>query len=206
YTDYDTALARYHSDGSLDTRFGSFTDTVATNPTFIERGSAVVLAEDAQFFDVDISRGEDGFSNVDLLLFRNGGSDAQDVFSATGNLSAINEGGNLALSGTTIGTVVTNSAGTLNVRFNSVASQEQVNEVLQAIAYSNNSNTPPASVQIDWSMEDSNSGDQGIGGNQYATGSTVVNIQPSPDLSITAPATTSTNEDVAFVYAGGNVI
>ncbi len=75
----------------------------------------------------------------------------------------------LSISGTVIGSVLTNSGGVLTILFNSTANATYANEVIQSIAYSNTSNTPPSSVQIDWSMEDSNSGAQGSGGNLFAT-------------------------------------
>ena len=99
-----------------------------------------------------------------LTLSRHGGANSQDVFSATGNLSALTQGGNLVLSGVTIGTVTTNSAGTLLLTFNGNATQARVNETLQSIAYANSSDAPPASAQIDWTFSDGNSGAQGPGG------------------------------------------
>ncbi len=177
------------------------------NPTFIEGGSAVVLDGDVTFFDTDIDRGEDDFDGIDLMLNRNGGASADDIFTATGNL--VFAGNNdLDLSGTTVGTVVTNSAGTLNLRFNATATQAQVDEVLQSIAYSNSSEAPPASVQIDWSIEDNNGGAQGSGGNQFATGATTVDItavNDAPVLDNTGTMTlTSITEDQT--NNGGNTV
>ncbi len=178
------------------------------NPTFVEGGPAVVLDQDVTFFDIDIDRGEDVYTNIDLTLSRNGGANAEDVFSATGNL--IFQGNNdLELSGVVVGTVVSNSGGTLNLRFNGAANEANVNEVLQSIAYSNSSDTPPASVTIDWSMEDSNGTAQGSGGNLFATGSTTVNIVDSPENAvITVPIGQAVNEDTVLTFssAGGNAI
>jgi hypothetical protein len=56
-------------------------------------------------------------------------------------------------------------------------------------------------------MEDSNiASEQGSGGNQFATGSTVVDIQNAADLAITAPATSTGNEDTTQVFSGANII
>jgi len=128
------------------------------------------------------------------------------VFSATGTLSALTQGGSLVVGGTTIGTVTTNSAGTLALTFNASATNALVNSALQQIAYSNSSNVPSASVQIDWIFNDGNAGDQGSGGARTAAGSTTVTIQGSADLSITAPASVATNEDTVLIYAGANAI
>ena len=171
------------------------------NPTFVEdSGTPVVLDTDVTYFDIDIDRGEDNYDGMDLTLVRNGGANSDDVFSATGNL--VFQGNNdLDLSGTTVGTVTTNSGGTLHLAFNASATAAQVNEVLQSIAYSNNSDMPPASVQIDWSMDDSNGGSQGSGGNLFATGSTTVDITPNND----APITSVTADSPTFTENGGAV-
>ncbi|MCP3853049.1 MAG: hypothetical protein GY694_22890, partial [Gammaproteobacteria bacterium] len=105
-------------------------------------------------------------------------------------LEALTHGGSLVYNSLTIGTVTTNSAGTLVLTFNSNATRALVDSTLQAIAYSNNSDDPPASVQIDWSFDDGNTTDsQGTGGALQATGSTTVTITPvndTPTLAATA--------------------
>ncbi|EMI46059.1 LamG-like jellyroll fold domain-containing protein [Rhodopirellula sp. SWK7] len=146
--------------------------------TFTEGGSAVVIDADATIFDPELeSTGVNSYDNTVLTIHRNGGATGDDVFSETGNLSAMTESGALVLSGTTVGTVSVNSGGTLTLRFNSNATEAIVNEVLQSIAYSNTSYTPPASVTLDYSFSDDNFGtQQGTGGEQTGTGSAVVNI------------------------------
>ncbi|MEM6471421.1 MAG: LamG-like jellyroll fold domain-containing protein, partial [Planctomycetota bacterium] len=160
------------------------------NPTFTEGGSPVVLDGDAAFFDTDIDRGEDNYDTINLVLQRNGGANADDVFTATGNL--VFQGNNdVDLSGATIGTLIGNSGGLLNIEFNATATEAQVNELLQSIAYSNESDAPPASVTINWSMEDANSGSQGSGGNLFATGDTTVDITPTndaPEVDLNGPS------------------
>ena len=170
------------------------------NSTFVEdSGTPVVLDANVTYFDIDIDRGEDNYDGVDLTLVRNGGANADDVFSAGGNL--VFQGNNdLDLSGTTVGTVTTNSGGTLVLTFNATATEAQVNEVLQSIAYSNTNDTPPASVQIDWSMDDSNGGSQGSGGNQFANGNTTVNVTAVNDIVVANTDTESTNEGTAHTF------
>ncbi|MFK7888897.1 MAG: LamG-like jellyroll fold domain-containing protein, partial [Gammaproteobacteria bacterium] len=174
-------------------------------PTFVEDGAPVVLDANAQIFDAELSEGDD-FNGATLVLARNGAPSADDVFSATGTLSALTEGANLVVGGTTIGTVSTNSAGTLALAFNGSATNALVNSAMRQIAYSNSSNLPPATIQINWTFDDGNAVDQGSGGALTASGSTTVSIQGSADLSITAPTTVATNEDTVLVYSGANVI
>jgi len=64
----------------------------------------------------------------------------------------------------------------LSLKFNSKATQALVNETLSSIAYANTSDAPPASVQIDWTFSDGNTGAQGAGGALSTTASTTVNI------------------------------
>ncbi|MCP4285532.1 MAG: hypothetical protein GY792_13925, partial [Gammaproteobacteria bacterium] len=162
----DFALVRYNADGSLDTTFDSV-NTLDGTPTFTEGGAAVVLDNDVEIRDAELDALNGGLGNYDgasVTLVRNGGVSAEDVFSNSGLLSALTESGALVYNGTTIGTVTTNSAGTLVLSFNTNATSALVDSTLQSIAYSNSSDAPPASAQIDWTFDDGNSGSQGSGG------------------------------------------
>lgn len=157
-------------------------------PTFTEGGTAVQLDADVSVTDSELTGSN--YNGATLTIARNGGANAQDVFAGAGNLSALTESGNLVLSGVTIGTVTTNSAGTLVLTFNTNATQARVTETLQSLTYSNSSDTPPASVQLDWTFSDGNSGNaQGSGGAKTGTGSTTVSITATND----APAFTGLN-------------
>ncbi|MCP4857295.1 MAG: DUF4347 domain-containing protein, partial [Fuerstiella sp.] len=123
-------------DGDLDILSASFSDdtiawyentavtTLDGTPTFIEGGAAVVLDADVDVSDVELDALNGGLGNYDgasVTLARNGGANADDVFSNTGLLSALTESGALVYNGTTIGTVTTNSGGTLVLTFNTNA-------------------------------------------------------------------------------------
>ena len=184
-----------------------------------ENGAAVVLDSNVQVFDDELTAA-DNFSGATLTLVRNGGANAQDVFSATGTLSPLTQGGNLVVGGTTIGTVTTNSSGTLVLTFNGNATNALVNSAMQQIAYSNSSDEPPASVQIDWTFNDGNTGDQGTGGAKQCTGSvtvTIVAVNDAPVLdnsgtmtltTITEDQTTNSGDLVSAIIAsaGGDRI
>jgi uncharacterized delta-60 repeat protein len=196
----DFALLRYNPDGTLDTRF-DLVNTLDGTPSFTEGGPAVVLDADVQIFDAELSEA-DNFSGATLTLVRNGGADGDDVFSATGTLSALIEGGNLVVGGTTIGTVTTKSGGTLVLTFNSNATNTLVNQAMQQIAYSNTNDDPPASVQIDWTFNDGNIGAQGSGGALTASGSTTVTITSVNDW----PIVTTTASQLAYFENDGAVL
>ncbi|MCP3690214.1 MAG: hypothetical protein GY784_17565, partial [Gammaproteobacteria bacterium] len=175
----DISLVRYNADGSLDTSFNLVT-TLDGAPSFTKGGAAVVLDSNVVVSDAELDAlngGSGNYSGASVTLVRNGGANSDDVYSETGTLSALTESGNLLVGGTTIGTVTTNSGGTLVLTFNANATTALVNSALQQVAYSNSSDDPSASAQIDWSFDDGNTGgSQGTGGALQATGSTTVTI------------------------------
>ncbi|MCW5623235.1 MAG: cadherin domain-containing protein, partial [Burkholderiales bacterium] len=182
---FDIAVARFTADGELDTRFAAV-DTLDGAPTYVENGAAVVLDANVEIFDHELAAAGH-YAGATLTLSRNGGASVNDLFSATGALSALTAGDALVLSGVTIGTITTNSGGTLMLTFDGNATQARVNEALRGIAYANASDAPPASVQIDWTFDDGNTGAQGSGGARGVTGSTTVGITAVND----APVITS---------------
>ena len=197
---FNVGLARYNPDGSPDTSFGNITQT-------IENGAPVILDNDVQIFDAELSA-SGNYAGASLLLQRNTGANSEDHFSAktSGSLGALTEGSDLLENGNIRGQVITNSAGTLLITFNSDATNAIVNSLIQQIAYSNSSDNPPDLVQINWTFSDGNTGDQGTGGALSATGSSIVQITPVNDAptltAFNAPVdTTSQNTPVAITLA-----
>ncbi|WP_419194997.1 cadherin domain-containing protein, partial [Novipirellula herctigrandis] len=178
---YDAITIRLNSDGTLDTGFGP-EDTLDGAPTFVEDGASIVLDVDVQILDAELS-GSDDFGGASVTLERNGAANAEDVFSATGNL--VFNTGALELSSSNIGSY-TNAAGTLTMTFAAGTTNAQVNEVMRSIAYSNSSGAPPTSVQIHWSFDDGNVTDQGSGGALSISGSTTVTISAANDIPVVA--------------------
>ena len=184
-------VLRLNADGSPDLTL----DAAAAVP-FTEGGSAVVLNSGLQLFDAELSA-LNNFNGATLTLARNGGANSQDVFSASGTLGALTQGGNLVVGGTIIGTVTTNASGTLLLTFNANATNTLVNSAMQQIAYSNSSDAPPASVQIDWTFNDGNTGSQGTGGALTATSNSIVSItavNTPPVLTLNGSTTVSIDE------------
>ncbi|MCF6203041.1 MAG: DUF4347 domain-containing protein, partial [Methylococcaceae bacterium] len=175
----DFAVVRYNADGSLDTDFNG-TNTLNASPAFTEDGPAVVLDANVQVFDDELSSTDD-FNGATLELVRHGSPSGEDIYTATGTLGALVEGSSLVIGATTIGTVTTNSGGTLLLTFNGSATHALVNAAMQQIAYSNSSDIPPASVEINWAFNDGNTGAQGSGGTLQVTGSTIVTINAVND-------------------------
>ncbi|MCP4287156.1 MAG: hypothetical protein GY792_22375, partial [Gammaproteobacteria bacterium] len=173
---------------------------------YVEGSSAIVLDPVRNVIDADLDALNGGLGNYDgasVTLVRNGGASADDVFSNSGLLGTLTESGALDYNGTTIGTVTTNSGGTLVLTFNTNATTALVDSTLQSIAYSNSSDTPPASAQIDWSFDD---GDASVP--KQATGSTTVTItavndKPTVDLNGTNGA--GIDFATTFTEGGGAV-
>ncbi|AFK57505.1 Putative Ig domain family (plasmid) [Tistrella mobilis KA081020-065] len=173
---------------------------------YTENGAAVVIAPTIAVDDVDLGDADtlDGFT---VSLTRDGGADGQDQFSAAdgGTLDALTEGDALVVSGTTIGTVVTNSAGTLVLSLNAAATRALVNEALRQIAYTNSSDAPAASVDLVWTVNDGNSGTQGTGGAAEGTLTTTVaitTVNDAPVITVPAGATITVTEDTATAITG----
>lgn len=178
-------------------------------PSFIEGSSAVLLDSDSTVSDVELDAlngGNGSYAGANLVILRNGGANARDKYS-------IQSGGNLTIDGSSISAGAnviasfdTSSPGQLAVTFQdngTTPTTALVNEVLQAIRYSNNSNDPAVSVQLDWTFSDDNSMNiQGTGDNPgRATGSTTVSITNIND----APTLSATGSDPTYVEEAGAV-
>lgn len=157
---------------------------------------------DVQILDVELFSGGN-YGGSSLTLARNGGSNIEDIFSAKsgGSLTVLSEGTYFAVDSVSIGRVSTNCGGVLTLEFNASATHVLVNKAMQQIAYQNTSNAPPATVQIDWTFNDGNIGEQGEGGALSVVGSTMVSItsvNDAPRLII------SLADQAAIVNAGFN--
>jgi uncharacterized delta-60 repeat protein len=200
----DFAVARYNSDGSLDTSFGA--GVVLNGPAFFTEGrSPAVLNAHATVQDAELET-IGNYAGASLTLARHGGANAQDVFGASGNLAPLNEGGDIVLAGVTIGAVTHNSAGTLLLTFDANATEARVNEAMRDITYVNSSDNPAASVQIDWSFSDGNTGAQGSGGALTAAGLTLVHLTGVNDAPVnTVPAAFDTPSNTDHAITGLSV-
>lgn len=157
---WDIALMRYNPNGSLDNTFGTPIDTLDGSASFTENYIAVVLDGTVKIFDAELAA-QGHYQGASITLMRHEGANSEDVFSGKGALSF--NGSDAVLSGVTIG-IASNNNGILKIKFNSNATQTRVDTVLSSLAYSNSSDNPPASVRIDWTFNDGNTGEQGTGG------------------------------------------
>ncbi|MBG9389182.1 calcium-binding protein [Caenimonas aquaedulcis] len=160
----DIAIERLNADGSFDATFGG------TPPVIHGAGTGpVVLDSKVTVYDHQLgtlSEGRGDYTGATVTLMREGGANAQDVFSAKagGTLSALTQGATIHMGISDYGTVTTNSGGVLVIQFANGIPQEDLNSVLRQIAYSNTSGVPEAPIRIQWTFSDGNFGDQGTGG------------------------------------------
>jgi hypothetical protein len=135
-------------------------------PPLAGTGKAIIAVGKCGDIGTAITRQADGqgnYSRASINLKRSTGVNAQDVFGAIGSLRFID--GKTDLSGTT------------NCSFNqSGDTLTRLNEELSSLTYANNSDTPPASVQFNWTFNGGNEGAQGIGGALTSTRKTTVHI------------------------------
>ena len=199
----DCITARFNADGSLDTTFG-IANTLNGTPVYAENSAPVVLDSNVKVEDTQLAA-MGNYSGATLTLLRHGAANAEDHFSGAGTLGTLTQGGNLVVGGTTVGTVTTNSGGTLALVFNASATQNMVNAVMQQIAYNNTSHALATSVQLDWLFSDGNTGGtQGTGGALSTTGSTVVQIVP--DITTPTVINFSPADGVIGVAVGSNIV
>ncbi|UHC20011.1 hypothetical protein LRS73_34140 (plasmid) [Methylobacterium currus] len=198
-TDYDFAVVRLNTDGSLDTGFGT-TDTLGGGTPFTEHGAPVVLAPSATLTDPDGVPAS--YAGATLSLARQGGANADDRFSASagGSLGPLTEGGKLTYAGTVLGSVKTNSGGVLTLTFTG-GSGTQVSKALREIAYANASANPPASVALTWSFAQGSAAPSAIGVSQV----TINAVNDAPVVTVSSGSTDALGRTATAVDAGVSV-
>ncbi|EFL88256.1 tandem-95 repeat protein, partial [Ahrensia sp. R2A130] len=206
YTNSDDAkLIRLNGDGTLDTDFGSPVTTLDGFSAFTEGAAAVVLDNTVNISDPELDALNGGAGDYDgatVTLLRNAGANADDVLGFQNGSNIALVGGNLVKNGQVIATFDTiTTAGELTITFTNANGElpdsVDVDNILSQITYSNSSPTPPASVQIDWTFDDGNTGAQGSGSNLTAIGSSTVNITPINDAPVTAADSDTVTENAS---------
>jgi hypothetical protein len=174
-------------------------------PAYIEDGSAVIIDGDATVSDTELDALNGGNGNYDgatLTIARSGGASGNDLFANNGLLGALNEGEDLVYNGTTIGTVTSNSNGTLILTFNSSATTALVNSMLQNITYANSANEPAGSVVLSFTFNDGTENSSGT--NQVTANITASNDAPTLTASVANPTFTE-GGSAATVFSSANV-
>ncbi|MEQ4451991.1 putative Ig domain-containing protein [Kosakonia sp. YIM B13605] len=170
--------------------------------TYTENGSAVVIDSDVTVADTELDALNSGLGNYNgasITVARNGGASSNDIFGNSGLLGTLTQGQNFTYNGTMIGSVTTNSGGTLKLTFNSNATSAMVDAVLQSLTYANSSDDPPSSVTLGWTFNDGSINSSGS--NQAVLSITPVN--DAPVISNTAVSKTF-NEDSTQTFTAAD--
>ncbi len=126
-------------------------------PQYSKGGEPVVIDNDVTIRDSESDALNDGAGNYDgasLSITRSGGANANDQFANNGLLDELIEGQKVVYDGITVGTVTTNSYGTLVLTFNDKATTALVNRVMQNITYENRADEPENSVSLSFTFND----------------------------------------------------
>jgi hypothetical protein len=187
--------ARFTTDGTPVTGFNM-------DPTHVEDGGFTAIDPEIDIYDPELWLADDHEGMV-ITITRDGGADADDLFGAIsgGTLGDLTEGGDLTVGGIVIGTVTTNAGGTLVLTLNADATYDLVNEAARQIGYATANDTPPASVDLLWSVDDGNTGAQGSGGALIGTLVSTVNIEAAND----APTVTDLSASPVYTAGGAAV-
>ena len=178
-----SAVVQFTSNGVLDPTFG--VQKLGETVYYVENGATVRLDADVAIADPELDARNGGagdYAGATLTLARTGGANGDDVFGfETGDF--IVDGENLvdAYGSGAVFATFTNVDGVLTISFTGegAATSALVDAVARAITYANSSERPPASVEIDWTIND---GDTQSGGDaQGTTGTSTVVITPTVD-------------------------
>lgn len=161
-TNFNTsnAFIQLNMDGSMDASFPPTPPFTTGGGTFATGVDPFVLDINAAIYDAELSA-DGSYGGSRLLIQRQGGANADDVFTAVGEVQF--NSGRLIVGGIDIG-AVTNANGQLIFNFDGESNQGLVNRAMHGIAYTNSNPNQPASVALLWNFSDNNSGNQGYGG------------------------------------------
>jgi subtilisin-like proprotein convertase family protein len=177
-------------------------------PAFIENGSSVVLDTNGNMAvsDPELDVSPNNYDGATLTIARHGGANAQDAFSTTSVVDLVDvniDGENVSLDGgaTFIGTYVNPADGSISFTFNANATAADIATVMQQIIYSNTSDNPPATVQVDFTFDD---GSGQPGGQPQGTGTGVTTASVTVNITQVDDAPVLLNVAPTAAYAIGS--
>ncbi|MEM7257822.1 MAG: DUF4347 domain-containing protein, partial [Pseudomonadota bacterium] len=159
-------------------------------PVYTEGGTAVLIDTDVQVADTELDalNGAAGnYSGASFTLARHAGVNTEDTFSFVDGNGLSKVGSSLYFNAQMVATV-DQSAGHISATFTDangeVPTTAVVSAFMQQITYANSSDSPPASVDLQWVVNDGNAGAQGYGGEQIGTATVSVFINAQNDAPV----------------------
>ncbi|WP_369990840.1 beta-propeller fold lactonase family protein [Pseudomonas xanthosomatis] len=124
----------------------------AQSSTFTEGGDAVAVLPGATLHDPQLDALDD-YKGASIVIQRDGGASAEDVFSLLTGSGLTLDNGQVLLNGQAIASFV-QADGVLTVSFIASVSQANAQQVLRSIAYSNSSQDPASSATLSVQVTD----------------------------------------------------
>ena len=128
--------------------------------SFTEDGTAIDIDTDVTLSDTELDALNSGNGDYDgaiITVVRSGGTNSDDVFGFNGNATYVLNSDNIEKSGDIIASYDQSTPGTLVISFTNattIPTTADATEVLQRITYSNSSDAPPSSVDLDYTPND----------------------------------------------------
>jgi len=176
---------------------------------YVEGDAPVRLDRSIDVSDTELDAldgGKGNYSGASVTLVRNGGANAADIFGYSNTPKHKLVGNMLELDGDIIASFDTTSPGQLTITFTDAYGAEvktkEVEHFLEHITYSNNSSLPDTGVQIDWTINDGNTGAQGTGGAGIGQGNLAINTTGVND----GPGFSSLDDAPILIYEGAPVV
>ena len=163
--------------------------------TILENSDPIVIADNVVFADPNVGPGDSHVGGT-LSISRHLGSNPDDLFALSSG--PLIEGNPLVFNGTTIGDIVKNSDGELFITFNDNSTTDLTNDFFRSITYQNSSETPDSNFDLAWVFNDGFSGPAELGEAKADTDRATINIIPTLDFEVVAPANIVVAEDNSF--------
>ncbi|WP_299979924.1 DUF4347 domain-containing protein [uncultured Pseudoteredinibacter sp.] len=200
-----TLVFKLDANGVLDQSFAP-SSTINDKPTYVEGAAPIVLDASIDIVDAELdalNSGQGNYAGASLTLEREGGANSEDLLAIAG--------ASLIKNGQAIATVDNSTAGRITISFTDANGEtptsQDVDAIFSQITYANNSDAPPASVNLSWTFSDGNSGAQGSGGVATVVEQSTVTITAVDDLPVNSgtplnDATALLNQDLALDLSG----
>ncbi|WP_207886630.1 Ig-like domain-containing protein [Pseudomonas sp. 30_B] len=173
--------------------------------SYTEGGVAIVIDSDVSVADADLDAlngGAGDYSGASLVVVRQAGADASDLFGFLAGNGITRVGNALVKNGQAIASFDTSVAGQLTLTFTNANGQTptgaDVNHILQQLTYANASHDPAASVTLDWTFAD----EQGAA-TQGSSLLSLVAVNDAPVVSANGGNATFTENGSAVDLFGG---
>ncbi|MCV6621758.1 MAG: DUF4347 domain-containing protein, partial [Cellvibrionaceae bacterium] len=200
-----TLVFKLDANGVLDQSFAP-SSTINDEPTYVEGAAPIVLDPSIDIVDAELdalNSGQGNYAGASLTVERVGGANAEDLLAIAG--------ASLIKNGQAIATVDNSTAGRITISFTDANGEtptsQDVDAIFSQITYANNSDAPPASIDLSWAFSDGNSGAQGSGGAATVVEQSTVTITAVDDLPVNSgtplnDVSALLNQDLALDLSG----